>query len=104
MITKDQILQQIKASVDKSMPGSTVILYGSYARGDYHAESDIDVLILVDKEKVTRSDENTIAHPLYDIELNSGIIISPMVYSMKDWTNHMITPFYENVNREGLRL
>ena len=26
----------------------TVILYGSYARGDYKADSDIDIMILLD--------------------------------------------------------
>lgn len=104
VISKEQILQQIKASVSASMPEATVILYGSYARGDYNEESDIDLLILVDKEKITRADEHRITDPLYDIELNSGIIISPMVYAKADWTNHRVTPFYENVNREGLPL
>ncbi len=86
------------------MPGADVILYGSYARGDHNEESDIDLLILVDKEKITRADEHSITDPLYDIELNTGVIISPMVYAKTDWANHRVTPFYENVNREGLHL
>lgn len=86
------------------MPEATVILFGSYARGDYNEESDIDLLILVDKEKVTRPDKTKITYPLYDIELQTNTLISPMVYSRQAWAKHMITPFYENVNREGRAL
>lgn len=86
------------------MPGATVILYGSYARGDYHEASDIDLLILVDKEKVSYDDERKISDPLYDIELQTNTLISPMVYSHHAWATHMVTPFYENVNRDGIAL
>jgi len=80
-------------------------LYGSYARGDYNEESDIDLLILIDQEKVTRDDKIKIAYPLYDIQFATGILISPMVYSKDFWlTKHQVTPFYENVNREGIIL
>ncbi len=96
------ILALIKMSVSSTDPGATLILYGSYARGDFSDNSDIDLLILIDKEKVTRSDEKRIKYPLYDIEFNTGTIISPLVFSKKDWENgHKITPFYENIKREG---
>lgn len=96
------ILRLIKSSVSTTEPNATLILYGSYARGDNRDDSDVDLLILIDKDKVTRSDEKRIKYPLYDIEFNTGIIISPLVFSKKDWeTRHKITPFYENVIREG---
>ncbi len=76
MIDKGNILKLIKRSVMASAPGATVILYGSYARGDYNEESDIDLLVLVDKDKLTRDDEIKITYPLYDIELHSGIVIN----------------------------
>jgi len=101
MHPKAYILQRIKDSVTGIEPGATVILYGSYARGDYHAESDIDILILVDKEKISHKDEDRITFPLYDIEFETGTLISPHVYTKKAWADHRITPFYENVNREG---
>jgi len=105
VIDKDHILGLIKKSVKTSDPDAILILYGSYARGDYNEESDIDLLILVDKEKVTRDDKIKITYPLYDIELDTGILISSIVYSKKFWqTEYKVTPFYENVNREGIRL
>ncbi len=98
----NNILRLIKSSVRSTDPNAIVILYGSYARGDYQEDSDVDLLILIDTDKITRSDEKRIKYPLYDIEFDTGIIISPLVFSKNDWeTRHKITPFYENVKREG---
>ena len=105
MVDKNQILQLIKNSVKATDPDATLILYGSYARGDFNENSDIDLLILIDKEKITRDDRIRIGYPLYDIELKEGIIISPMVRSKKIWkTQYIITSFYRNVTKEGIVL
>lgn len=103
MEDKSYILQLIKNSVKSTDPNAVLILYGSYARGDYRNDSDIDIIVLIDndKDKITHSDEIKITYPLYDIEFQTGTIISPMVYSKKGWANHRITPFYESVVKEG---
>ena len=105
MINKHSLFQRIKNSVNVTAPGATIVLYGSYARGDNRNDSDLDVLILVDKENVTVPETKNITYPLYEIEFDTGIIISPLVLSKKKWeAKHHITPFYENVRREGLVL
>ncbi|MFB6306817.1 MAG: nucleotidyltransferase domain-containing protein [Flavobacteriales bacterium] len=105
MNDKHKILQQIKTTVNKTAPNATLILYGSYARGDYKESSDIDLLILVNKENLTRTDQKKIKYPLYDIEFDTGVIISPMVFSKKEWNNvHKKTSFYENIYKEGKEL
>lgn len=102
MSDKKKILRLIKSAVNKTYPGATVILYGSYARDDYDDQSDLDLLVLVDMEKITRTDQKKIKYPLYDIEFEMGTIISPLVFSKKDWeTRHKKTPFYENIKKEG---
>ena len=98
------ILQLIKKSVSTTDPGATIILYGSYARGDFNEDSDIDILVLIDKDKVTMEDRKRISSSLYKIELDAGIIISPFVSTKQGWATHKVTPFYENVNNEGIRL
>ncbi len=103
MIEKEKILQQIKSTVLSEEPGAALILYGSFARGDNRLSSDIDLLILLDKDKITYEDRKRISSPLYQIELESGILISPNFYSKKKWGKR-ITPFFENVNREGIKL
>ena len=102
MKDKNYILQLIKKSVSKTEPNAILILYGSYARGDYRDDSDLDLLVLVDKDIITRFDQKRIKYPLYDIEFDTGTIISPLILSKKDWEmKHRLTPFYENVAREG---
>ncbi len=86
-------------------PRATLILYGSYARGDYNEDSDIDLLVLIDKDNVTWEDRKRISYPLYDIELNSGILISTIIHPEKTWRYpSLITPFSENVTNEGIIL
>src|ERR1700741_1614289 len=106
MADKSYILQKIKEKVQETEPNPTVILYGSYARGEEREDSDIDLLILIDsdKEKITRDEKIKITYPICDIELETETIISPVVYTRKGWANHRVTPYYENVNKEGIVL
>ncbi|MBQ5974345.1 MAG: nucleotidyltransferase domain-containing protein [Bacteroidales bacterium] len=76
-------------------------LYGSEARGSAHADSDIDLLILVDS--VNTETENDIIKVLYPIELSTGILINPLVVAKSQWSS-TISPFYLNVTNERVRL
>lgn len=105
MERSSNILIRIKNSVHETDPDATIILYGSYARGDQNRESDLDLIILLNKEKIDRDDEKRVKYPLYDIEFDTGQIISPLVISRSRWeSKHKVTPFYQNVTKEGIQL
>ena len=100
-----EIVRQLKRILQQVAPDATAILYGSQARGDIREDSDIDLLILIDKEKVTTHDRQAITFPLYDVEIETGVIISPKVFSRRQWEQiFSITPFYHNVMKEGIVL
>ena len=102
MPNNNTILQQTKASVLATELSATVILYRSYAHGNNRPTSDIDILVLVDKSNLTKADQKGIQYPLYDIEFETGILISPMVLLKKDWeAKHHFTPFDKNIINEG---
>jgi predicted nucleotidyltransferase len=102
MIGSDYILKEIKRIVREKDPSAKIYLYGSRARGRGNDNSDWDILILLDKDKITPELEKEITYSLYDLEFDTGEIISPMVYSEKEWTTkYRITQFYNNVMREG---
>lgn len=61
--------------------------------------------IVVDGDKLTLAQEDAVTMPLYELELQMGMAISPIVMLKKQWENRpMITPFYLNVKKEGIRL
>ena len=102
-MTRPQIILRIKEALHRNEPGLQIVLFGSEARGDARADSDIDLLLLVDKEPVTLADKMALTAPLYDIELETGIQINPIVESLRKWGKRF-TPFYENVIKEGILL
>ncbi|SHI43659.1 Predicted nucleotidyltransferase [Tangfeifania diversioriginum] len=105
MSKKGQILQKIKTVVGRNAPNAELYLYGSRARGNSDKLSDWDLLILLNSSDISFDFELKIMDELYDIELETGEIISPLIYSKNDWNSHYsITPFYENVKNEGVRI
>ena len=70
---------------------SKIILYGSYARGDFRPDSDVDIMILLD---------------LSDLDLKKySKELSYMTYDFSHFKKWVVNyPFYENVNKEGVVL
>lgn len=99
------IVKEIREAIHNVDPKATTILYGSEARGDARPDSDIDLLILVDGDKLDLEREEKYTTPLYMIEWKTGVLVSPMVMLRKNWEQRpVITPFYLNVKREGVVL
>lgn len=78
-------------------------IFGSEARGDAREDSDIDLLILVDSPTVSSQVENAIFSPLYQIELDTGVLINPLILPKSQW-GARISPFFINVSNERIRL
>ncbi len=81
-----------------------IILYGSYARGDYNTNSDIDIMLLTDL-----SDDEIVKYRqilwdyVADIEIDYGIILNPLLKNVNDFNELVdVTPFYQNVINEGV--
>lgn len=81
-----------------------VILFGSYARGDFKEDSDIDILILVDLKDFKECEEK-IFDLTYDFNLEHDTEIMPIIQNVEHfdyWKNAYM--FYRNISREGVAI
>ena len=78
-----------------------IILYGSYARGDYNNSSDIDILVLTDyKPSQFYSVLKKISSMTYDIELDYNVILIPLINNIKNYNDEIDSiPFYANIQK-----
>ena len=99
------IIAKIVARGKEVLPaGSLLCLYGSRARGDYRADSDWDLLLLLDKEVINERDHEKYSYPLFELGWEIGAQIHPMMFTKKEWERRRMTPLYDNISREGIVL
>lgn len=78
-----------------------IILFGSYARGDFRENSDIDLLLLFDNSFTDFQKNDLIYDIICDYLLDNQVVISPNGATVSDFKNK-ITPLYLNIKREGI--
>ena len=84
----------------------SVILYGSYARGDFRADSDIDIMVLVDlADEEIREKGHDLSNVTFEYNFDNDLTIMQIVKN-SDHFNKWIKayPFYFNVKKEGVEL
>lgn len=103
-ILNNATVQAIREELQKVAPEAKAILFGSRARGDSRPDSDWDVLILVDKPALDENDFDNISYPLYELGWRIDQMISPKLYTLNDWMKRSFTPFFKNIQQEGILL
>jgi len=105
MSKQDKIINKIIGIATASYPDSEIFLYGSRARGNAKISSDWDLLILLNTKSISFALETKIMDEFYELELETGEIFSPLIYSKKDWTNnYSYSPLYENIQKQGIQI
>lgn len=83
-----------------------VILFGSYARGDADAGSDIDVLLLLDVPRQLISERNwQVGELAAELLMKYGVVVAPIVENRSYFdANVGLLPFYRNIQTEGVKM
>jgi len=103
-ISREELLRRIKSCILEIEPDAEIILYGSQARGDAREESDWDFLILLN-HPVARKGMDAIRDKIYtEVEWDAGAVLSSIIRFRQNWQTMSVSPFYQNVMREGTRV
>ncbi|HCT92807.1 MAG TPA: toxin [Lachnospiraceae bacterium] len=109
MCTKNElnIIIQKLTHIYRSVYGSDlvqVILYGSYARGDYHQDSDVDIVAIVQGERtILQKKLKKVWDESCELELEYDIILSPTVIPYDEFEKYRKDlPYYRNIAQEGV--
>ena len=98
------IIEEFKRRIEQRFPGELVrlIVFGSHARGDATAESDIDVLVVIHSENWKLGDE--IRGVGYELEIEHGVVLSIQVIGRRYYEGLKArgSSFLTNVEREVL--
>lgn len=106
-MTQDLIEQYVSAI--RNIYGNhikQIILYGSYARGDFHKDSDVDIMVLVDlPDTQIESYSDALSELGFEYNVKYGLWFMPVVKNanhFRQWCS--VYPFYSNVVKEGVPL
>lgn len=99
-IAKDLLKRLKKRLSREGVEGVKLVVYGSRVRGDYRWASDLDVLVLVKNDKISRKIRNVVNDEAFEISWKFQIPVSVMVYTEKDFIEEK-TPFLKEVKSYG---
>lgn len=102
-ITKS-VTQKAKEIFEDTL--NQIILYGSYARGDFKEWSDVDIMILADVDDLmAKRLENELLKELFDLNYRMNILLSIITVPVSRFEYFKDDlPFYNNVFMEGVKI
>lgn len=100
-----ELARQIKDVLKESV--RQIIVYGSRARGDFHEDSDLDIIVLVDirdsETMVEQRRKMNLLASRFGLEHDIMISISVKQFDLFEFQKEYL-PFYRNVINEGIQL
>ena len=104
MVEKEDMIKAMRNVLNGIDPTVQAILFGSRARGDAEEDSDWDVLVLINKPRISLSDYDKYSYPSRELGWDMDEIINPVLFSTKEWDENHFTIFNHNVRNEGIAI
>lgn len=104
----DEICRRVVAAYRKAYGDDieAIYLYGSYARGDFDEESDIDFAAIIRGNQFDlRKKRWQLLHEVAEMDMEFDVFTSPKVIPAEQFNRYKNeSGFYKNIRREGKRL
>jgi predicted nucleotidyltransferase len=103
--SQKQLLQDIKQrlSLELGVRLDRVYLYGSQARGEASPDSDVDILVVVNKGEDYAAAYDIAGQIACDLSLEYNTVVCPVIVTRREYEQQR-TPFLANVHREGVAI
>ncbi len=98
----EEVLHDYIAKLSKEINIVSAILFGSYARGNWRSDSDIDIAVFSDS--FSNMDRTQAIAFLSDKSLQYGIDIQPLAFDEKDFRNDNKNPFIAEIMTTGIKI
>lgn len=97
LIHLSKVIELVKGRLKGEREVRLAFLFGSYSRGDFDEESDVDILVVSDDVRKTRKKLNELS---WEIQMDYGVAVSFLVIPWDRWSKKL-TPLREIVEEEG---
>ncbi|MCH5583721.1 nucleotidyltransferase domain-containing protein [Shimazuella sp. AN120528] len=103
--TDQKAIRELYSAIKNEFKVTKILLFGSRARGDADAYSDIDLLVLTEKPRDIK-DRYKLSDIAADINIDYGVAISCLYMNEQDWEQELdINPLLKkNIQEEGIEL
>ncbi|WP_297888043.1 nucleotidyltransferase domain-containing protein [Sulfurihydrogenibium sp.] len=93
-------LSELKSFVKSLDPMAKFMIFGSKVRGDYDEESDVDILIILNKN----IDQEMILKKVFNLNMKNETEVNPIIINRKKWTKKFwdTIPLLKVVQKEGV--
>ena len=102
-IIMEEAIQQVSHLLGNKL--NSVILFGSYAKGENTEDSDIDIMLILDCSKAQSLTYRRISQIASRIGLSHDVVVSILLRDKQDFddkVNYM--SFYRNIAQEGIKI
>lgn len=106
VVAQEEMLNTLRQDIITLLPsGTSVLLFGSRARGTHRPDSDWDLLVLLNREgRSTWEDYDNVGYPLNMLFWNLGQDVNTIIQTKDEWNQKHFTPFYKNVMEDAILL
>ncbi len=109
MVYKNDLLEEIKFAISHLKPLKAIV-FGSFAYGTPHKDSDLDILVILNKSGISKNYSELIEnkHELSKLlrDIRKRIPVDLLVYTKDEWEyiKKSGSSFYKNIEKRGVTI